>query len=124
MNCYEKLLVYLEMLKLQNPNEVELIVNEFPCLKKYAVRLIKNCRTSFSAFQKLPQFVISYTEITDFDKFWKDTFGVVGFYFSVTKRTFVFRRTIISKHNDEMYNPVSLALKFVKELKRRKGNDN
>jgi len=119
MNCYEKLLVYLEMLKLQNPSEVELTVNEFPCLKKYAVRLIKNCRTSFSAFQKLPQFVIDYTEISNFDKFWRDVFGLVGFYFSVTKRTFIFKRTIISRYDEEVYNPVGLALKFVKELKKR-----
>jgi len=119
MDCYEKLLIYLEILKLQNPNEVELILNEFPCLKKYAVRLIKNCRTSFSAFQKLPQFIIDYTEITSFDKFWRDTLGIVGFYFSVTKRTFVFRRTILLKCDEEMYNPVSQAIKFVKELKKR-----
>jgi len=119
MDCYEKLLIYLEMKRIENPDEIELIIKEFPCLKKYAVRLIKNCKVSFSAFQKLPQFVIDYVEITNFDRFWRDTLGIVGFYLSVTKGTFVFRRSMLLKCDGEIYNPVSQAIKFVEELKKR-----
>ena len=119
MDSYEKLLIFLEIARMQDCNQIQLSVEEFPCLQKYARRLERHLGGSLTLLDKSPQFVIGYTEVLELDKFWNEVFGVVGFIYSLTHRSFLFRKCMYEGLKDYVPNPVDRAIHFVKELRRR-----
>jgi len=105
------------MMRIQNPKEVVLRVKDFPCLKRYAVRIFEKGRREFIPLKFPVEVVISYSEILKVDHFWIDILGSIGFFYSVSKDAFIFRKTSLPPVAQN--HPVNKALRFVKELKRR-----
>ncbi len=122
MNCYQRLLTYLSMKKIENPHRVELSISDFPCLKKYANYLRIHGMIFRFENEKEVHASIPYSNIIAIDSFWEAIFGDAGFLYDVASESFIFHtyRTI---GNPSFYNPlpsaVDKALRFVRELKKR-----
>jgi len=122
MNCYQKLLTYLSMKKIENSHRLELPLSDFPCLKKYADYLkihgiIFRFETEDEVHQSIP-----YSSIAIIDPFWKEIFGDAGFLYDVASEMFIFH-TYQTIGNPSFRNPIPFAVDkaicFVKELKKR-----
>jgi len=122
MNCYQKLMTYLSIKKIENSHRLELSITDFPCLKKYADYL----RTHGVIFrfqnEKEIQESMPFCNIVAIDSFWKEIFGDAGFIYDVASEMFVFH-TYQLIGNPYFHNPLPLAvdkaISFVKELKKR-----
>ena len=122
MNCYEKLLAFLSIKKLEGSSRIEFPLSDFPCLKEYAQHLIEKAISfKYSNEDEVLHF-IPYSSIIAVDPFWKDIFGDAGFHYDLATNMFVFATCDIEETSD-FKNPLPFAIDkafhFVKELRKR-----
>jgi len=94
-------------------------VDDFPCLRYYALRIEHLPSETFLLGQPRQRCkAIPYWTIRKYDPFWKKVFPNVGFAFILSWKCFYFENNEDYQKPEEKYG-WKIALRFIEELERR-----
>jgi len=119
MKEVEKLKSYIFWHRLSGNRSIFLHVNKFPCLKRYAERVLTlkdKAEYFYLDNMKRAYLTIPFYSIVTLDRFWKKVLRDVGFAYCVSRRAFFFTDFWSKNQVEQCWNR---ALKFVEELERR-----
>jgi len=119
MRGLEKLKSYIFWHRLSGNRYLFLHVNKFPCLRRYAERLLTlkdKAEYFYLDNMKRSYRTIPFYVIATLDKFWKKVLRDVGFAYCITRGAFFFTDFWSKSQVEKSWDR---ALKFVEELERR-----